>query len=496
MSPWARLPARIRLTLWYVLLLAATQAALGLAIDWLLEQAIYDSADDLLRTKATAVQTEVDVVRSRVSLDTKGTEAGEMPPIAVGLDLVRLWDRDQRLVYETSLLAGLPTPDAEALARALDDRPEVTTARAADGTPVRLYLEAAYGDRKAAVGVIQVGRSDAEIEALLARMRLLKVGGLAAALLLACGGGYFLAGRALAPVDRITAAAERIGAEDLSRRLALRLPNDELGRLVRAFDGMIDRLDRAFQRQRQFTADASHELRTPLAIIRSEVELARGRARRPAEDARVLESVAREADRLVRLVEDLLTLARADAGQELLLGPLDLEEAIAEAGERIAPLASAREVRLVVTIDEAPPVRGDAVLLGRLLLNLLDNAVRHTPPGGEVRLSLGPAPDGALLRVADTGEGIPAEHLPRIFERFYRADPARGRAAGGSGLGLAICDWIARAHGGQLEVASQPGRGTTFTLRLPAAPPPASQADRAKGPTSAPTDPAVPSTTR
>jgi heavy metal sensor kinase len=268
-------------------------------------------------------------------------------------------------------------------------------------------------------------------------------------------------------VDRITRAAERISAEDLSRRLALPLPDDELGRLASAFDAMIARLDDAFQRQRRFTADASHELRTPLAAMRARADVALTRPRAQGYYVEVIAAMREESERLSNLADSLLMLARADSGHLPELADADLAEVLAEVGEHAAARARERGIVLEVTLTQTTLVRGNATWLRQLVLNLLDNAFRHTPPGGRVTLALQPAPDGAVLTVADTGDGIPPEHLPHIFERFYRADPGRARAAGGSGLGLAICDWIARAHGTRLDVQSAPGSGTTFTLQLP-----------------------------
>jgi signal transduction histidine kinase len=314
------------------------------------------------------------------------------------------------------------------------------------------------------------------------RLRWLGLAGLALALVLAGLGGAFLARRALAPIDRVTRAAELIGAEDLARRLDLDLPNDEIGRLARAFDGMIGRLDAAFERQRRFTADASHEIRTPLGIIRSQLDVALAHPRTPEQYARVLGDVRDATDRLARLAERLLTLARADAGEALTLIPVDVQDVVAEAAASVAAQARELGVRLDVRLGEAPGVQGDPVWLMQLLLNLLDNALRHTPPGGQVTLTLEASADGSggdrssdggvRVSVADTGEGIAPEHLPRLFERFYRVDAARARSSGGAGLGLAICSWVARAHGGRLDASSAAGVGTTMTLWLPAAPVP------------------------
>ena len=465
---WRRLPARARLALWYAGFLAATVIVLGTGVLWLVERALYATADDVLRGESAAVQADTDVENGRLALDSETVRGTDLPAVAAGLDVVRLWDRRGRLNFQREGLAGLATPDDATIQAVLGDAQRFDTVRAADGTTVRLYIEPIRNDKDKIIGVVQVGRSQAEIEAVLRQIQIVGSGGLLVALVLAGVGGSFLAGRALAPVDRIRQAAEQIGAGDLGQRLALPLPDDELGRLARAFDGMIGRLDEAFQRQRRFTADAAHELRTQLSIISARAEAARGRPREPEYDRRVLDDVYEESQRLRGLVESLLTLARIDAGQPLTLGPVDLEDLVAATAERIAPRAHERGLELRTLIEETAPVAGDHTWLTQLLLNLLDNAVRHTPPGGRVTLSLEPAPDGVAVRVADTGEGIATEHLPHVFERFYRADRARTRASGGTGLGLAICGWVAEAHHGRLMVESDLGHGTVFTLWLPA----------------------------
>ena len=317
------------------------------------------------------------------------------------------------------------------------------------------------------VGAVAVGRSEAEINALLARLRVLGLGGLAVALAAAWAGGTFLAARALRPVDRITRTAEQIGAEDLSLRLEARGVDDELGRLTSAFNGMIDRLERAFQRQQRFTADASHELRTPLAVIRSLAEVALTSPRDKSYNDRTYASICEESERLTHLVESLLTLARADEGHLPMLVGVDVDEIAMDAAARIVERARRQNVMLTVVPSDGYEVRGGASLLTQLVLNLLDNALRHNRPAARITLSVEAVDDGVSLVVADTGSGIAAEHLPRLFERFYRVDQARSRAMGGFGLGLAICEWIARVHAGRLAVESQVGIGTTFRLWLP-----------------------------
>jgi heavy metal sensor kinase len=464
--PWRRLPARARLTLWYILLLLGTEVLLGLGTYSLIARALYANLDSVLKVQAAAVLTETDYEKGRLAFDTHHLPPDQMPPVAAGLDLVRLWDVQQHLVYQSARRPDVPPPDQDTLSAALEGWAVVATASAGDRSSVRVRTQGAWMDGVLR-GAVEVGRSEAEIGALLEQLQLLELGALTAAAGLACAGGYFLASRALAPIDRITRAAQHIGAENLSQRLALALPDDELGRLARAFDDMIQRLEQAFARQRRFTADASHELRTPLAILRSQAELALGRPRDPAYDAEAFHGIRDEIDRLTQVVESLLLLARADADGAVSLTPLDLEELLAETAERVAARARERGIRLELRIGETPQIRGNAALLAQLLLNLLDNALRHTPSGGQITLGVRTSSDGVRVEVTDSGIGIAPEHLPHVLERFYRADPARSRARGGSGLGLAICDWIARVHDGRLELLSQPGRGTTARICLP-----------------------------
>jgi len=287
-------------------------------------------------------------------------------------------------------------------------------------------------------------------------------------LLVASAGGLFLAGRALDPIDGITRAAAAIGADDLSQRLHFRGSLDEVGRLAATFDRMLDRLDRAFRRQRQFTADASHELRTPLTMLASQIDVALERKRTPADYEALLRSLREDAARMTQLVSELLTLARADAGQQLLTREeLDLGVLVNSVVQAMQPLALQRGVRLAEHAQPRVTISGDQTRLSQLLINLVDNALRYTSAGGNVNVAVKEQAGWAELRVEDTGIGIAAEHLPHLFERFYRADPARARADGGSGLGLAIAQWITQAHAGQITVESEFGRGSTFTVRIP-----------------------------
>jgi two-component system OmpR family sensor kinase len=317
---------------------------------------------------------------------------------------------------------------------------------------------------------VRLGQSLAALERARARLLLILGISIPVALLLSSFGGLVLANQALSPVDRITKAAEEIGAGDLSKRVPTPSKMDEIGRLAATFNQMISRLQAAFERQKQFTSDASHELRTPLAVLRGDIEIALRRERTAEEYQRTLASNLEEIIRLSRLVEDLLMLARADAGRvELRCEELNLNELCHKMTEYISPLAEQREQTLHY---DAPPnpvrVNADVQRIKQLLLNLLDNAIKYTEPRGTITLKVTTEENDAVMSVSDTGRGIPAEDLPHVFDRFFRRSAKTSdRSAPGSGLGLSIVKWIVEAHGGKIEVQSQLGTGTTFTVRLP-----------------------------
>jgi heavy metal sensor kinase len=297
------------------------------------------------------------------------------------------------------------------------------------------------------------------------------------ALLLASAGGYFLARKSLAPVVAMSRQAGRIGAANLHARLAVQNEKDELGHLAQSFNSLLDRLSESFERQRRFMADASHELRTPVAILRGEAEVALSQQARSLEEYREsLGVLHHEAERLTHIVEDLFTLTRADAGQYP-LQPRDfyLEELVGECVHSARTLALAKKISLNFEEASESPIRADESLLRRMILNLLDNAIKYTPEGGRVTVTCRRAADEYVLSITDTGGGIPADLQPRIFERFFRADKARSRSendGGGAGLGLSISRWIAEAHHGRLELTRSNSSGSTFTAYLPAGPTP------------------------
>jgi two-component system, OmpR family, sensor kinase len=292
------------------------------------------------------------------------------------------------------------------------------------------------------------------------------------ALLLASAGGYFLARKSLTPVAAMATQARGMGASRLSDRLEVANPRDELGTLALSFNELLDRLEKSFEQQRRFVADASHELRTPVAILQGETEVTLSRTDRTPEEYRETLGILREeSHRLAHIIEDLFTLTRADAGQyPLQLREVYLDELAADVLRRTRSLAIAKGITLTSAIQPEMALQADEHLLRRMLLNLMDNAIKYTPPAGKVHVECRREGTDYALRVTDTGGGIPGELQPRIFERFFRADKARSRSegdTGGAGLGLSIALWIAEAHHGRLELTSSDATGTSFTVWLP-----------------------------
>ena len=345
-----------------------------------------------------------------------------------------------------------------------------------------LFVVTPVAVHESVTGWLLLGRpldAEGQLPRLLVTLLLASLG----TLLVAAGGGYWLAGRAMRPVQTITRAARDISETDLSRRLNLHT-GDELGELAGTFDQMLARLQAAFDRQRRFTADASHELRTPLTIVGLEVTRALQARRSLQEYERVLRVIQSESAFMTRLVNQLLTLARLEAGQAALKqDEVDLSDVALEVVERLAPVAAGRQVELVAGDLPELKVHGDRQHLLQMVTNLVENAVKYAQgEAPRVQVSTGRQGGQAWVRVEDNGPGIASEHLPHLFERFCRVDKARSRGhdadgdgdgdgeSTGSGLGLAIVQWIAQAHGGHVIVRSQAGQGSTFQVNLPAVP--------------------------
>ncbi|MBX7215244.1 MAG: HAMP domain-containing histidine kinase [Thermoflexales bacterium] len=368
-------------------------------------------------------------------------------------------------IVTTTRGLALPIPDADQLARAGRGANAPIVTRGAGGNALWMLLPARSNPGEAAA-ILQVGTDLSATDGALRTLALALAVSVAVVVIATTALGVTVTRRALGPLDRVVNASARIAGGDLSQRVGLS-GSDELGRLGASFDGMVTRLESAFAAQKRFVADAAHELRTPLTVMSGSIDLLRmGVAEGdPQTTTRLLNNLDVELDRVTRLSNDLLTLSVLDAQPRLSLQPLDLSALLRNVAERYTPALSAHAFDLRVA--DGLRARGDEDRLRQVFVNLLDNARKHTPAGG--RITLGAAAEAGNVRVwvEDTGAGIPEEALPHLFDRFYRVDDARARAAGGSGLGLAICRAITDAHAGQIGVSSTPGKGSTFWVTLP-----------------------------
>lgn len=353
------------------------------------------------------------------------------------------------------------------LSRARLGKMTYTTMRAAGLHPVRCLTFPVLANGKL-VQTVQVAASLEGATDTLERLLLIFGISIPLSLFLLGYGGWFLAGRALKPVDLITRSAKKITAENLSHRLEVVNPNDEIGRLAETFNHTLARLENSFRRTRQFSADVSHELRTPLTILRGETEVGIKWVKEPEEFRELLQSNLDEIKRMSDIIEYLLELSRAEeGGLKLELLEIDLQSILDELVHQRTILAREKELQINLKITGQVFVMGDWMRLRQVFANLIDNAIKYTPPGGAITVSLGKDNGKARVEVIDTGIGIPAEDIPYIFDRFYRVDKARNRADGGSGLGLSLVRSFTEAHGGTIEVVSRVGSGSTFIVILP-----------------------------
>ena len=464
---------RARLTIWYVGLLAIILIAFALVIYTLQQRSALGEVDAELQTYTRALISVAsrDLLIKYVNGTAPDmTPRGEVVPTFTGSQLfVQFSDLFGQLGTQSPKLRDEHIPlDDEMREWANQGRATKRTVELPNGTLLRVYTEPVIVDNLV-IGYIQVARTINAVADSLKRLATLLVVGIGLALALAGLVGVLLAEAALRPIDSVTQTALRITqTDDLSRRIQLppSAPQDEVGRLASTFNLMLDRIEILFETQQRFIADVSHELRTPLTTIRGNLALIK---RSGEVDPDSLAAMEGEADRMARLVRDLLLLAQADAGVTLQRSTVELDSLLLEVYRqtRIIAQQTGSGVTVRLGAEDQATVQGDADRLRQLLLNLAENAVKYTPPGGHVTLGLVRQDGWVKVTVSDTGIGIPAEDVPHIFERFYRVDKARSREKGGTGLGLSIAQWIAQAHGGRLDVASLVGQGTTFALSLP-----------------------------
>ena len=458
-----RLPIRWRLTVWFTALLGLVLLLFGGALFGGLRLRLYQDFDDQLRNQAAVMVATVRFQAGQPDLTAIASDA------ALDEYYIRLVAADGRPLSELGGEPGGLALDPALVTAALAGATGFSSLRVAGDEVLRVItVPVRRGGGGAIVGVLQVGLSRDDLdEALTEFLTILAVTG-PLALIVAAVAGSILAGRALAPVAAITTLAARIGGDDLHARLGLDLPDDELGHLARTFDQMLARIEDAFVRQRRFTGDAAHELRTPLSLMRTELDLALARPRTVEEYQAALSDLDLDLERLTSLVTSLLALARSDTGQLVVeFAPFDLADTVSLVLDQFAGAAAAAGVTLRDESHPAPLI-GDSSQLIQVLVNLVDNALAHTANGGGIVAGCASAGELVRLWVTDTGVGIAPEHQARVFDRFYRVDAGRTRTEGGAGLGLAICQAIVEAHGGTIALASEPGRGTTVDVRLPA----------------------------
>ena len=474
------------MTVWYATALILSIAVFAIVLYFARRSATYQDLDRRIQSEAdltAGILAESYHARGvLVEKDTAGRPV-LTPEVAAVLEVVPdfllVTSRDGRLLFAS--------PDARALTFAEFEQlnaiagPPITGGGASHlpgrfriepNGPTMHYIVRAVPDAGDQFGAIFAGANTRTAELRLEQLLLTIVIAFFVGVVPAILVGGWIAGRALEPVDRmITEVREITDGRSLHRRLAVPMERDELGRLAETLNQMMTRLERSFSALRRFTADASHELKTPLTVVRAGVERAITRPDMPPETLAALEETLQEVNRMTELLESLLTLARADEGRaDLHRESVDLRDIIAEAGETGELLAEHAGVGIDIRLPSEPLVLPvDRSRIRQLALNLIENAVKYTPRGGQVSVELGTNDGRAVFTVADTGIGIAPGDLPHVFDRFWRADSARTRTSerAGTGLGLAICKWIAEAHGGTIEVQSRPGRGTTFTVGLP-----------------------------
>lgn len=466
MTIFRSLPIRWRLTIWYVSLLAVTLAVFAAAVTIGLRIFLQRSLDNTLDDQAALLTESVNFE------DGEATIGDRRIRNRPGEQLVRLVDRERNLLNDSSSFLDELSMDDDGLELALDGQRDIRW-RMVQDERMRVLSQPVMIDDEV-VAAVQVGLSADSSQSILEQTVLLITTSGAIVIVCSVVGGVWLARRTLRPIDRMTRLAARIGDHDLSQRISPPSADDELGRLALTFNAMLDRLEAAMNRQRQFTASASHELRTPLAMMQSQIELALARERQPEDDAQVLSSLHADVERLTRISNTLLSLSRSDSGEiELANEPVDLSGLLELVGEQYEPLASKSGIDL--SIDAEPvDIRGDEDRLVQMLVNLVDNAFQHTPAGRGVWLSCRSTSDSATVSVVDEGSGIDPAQLPYVFERFYRADSGRYSGHNGAGLGLSITRTIVDAHGGSIDIYSEEGAGTTVAVSLPRNGPPGS----------------------
>lgn len=459
-----RLPIRARLTAWYVLLVAVIVTGVGAFVVVRLRADLIRDIDRSEESSAGEITQGYRQEGDKEFYDVSNTVLRVLPVGTSGAQLLDVGGR-VRLTYGNRVARG-PMIGRRAQRRSLAGR-RIHQSVSLGRRDERFRVFAVPVARGTRTQLLVIAKSLGDVNRSVDRVIFLLALGGGAALVLTAAGGWWLARKALAPVARMTSQAQRIGIDRLDDRVPVPRVADELAELAHTLNGMLERLQRGVSEQHRLVADASHELRTPLAVMRSELDVSLMDPSLPANAHAVLASSREEVERMSRTVEDLLTLARVDAGRlELLRMPVALSKVAEGAAGFLGPMAHTQGVTINVA-GIAPHVSGDPERLGQVMANLVQNAVAHSGRGDAVHVGVWENETEVGVTVRDKGPGIPTSAQAHVFERFYRVDAARSRDDGGSGLGLAICREIIHAHSGRIWLESQQGRGSAFSFSLP-----------------------------
>jgi heavy metal sensor kinase len=458
-----KLSIGVRLTLWYLLLFAAAQLVFGTGMWFFARRSLYRITDDALQAQIDDLTNFLEAQKKNATVTKLQEEVAEAYLLEHSGDYLQIYDdTDSAWIFRADFLRQHALEPAT---NGLLTQPWYRDEQL--GRSLRFVTQKIHANGR--VFTVQMGLPIDQVNQTLVLFRgyLLMLAPLL--LLAAASGGFWLSRKALSPVDAITRTARTVNATNLSDRLERLTTGDELQRLSDTLNEMLGRIEQAFIRVTQFTADASHELRTPISLIRTEAEIALRRSRGDAEYREALRHILLEAERTSALVEELLSLARADSGRETLrISSVHLSTIVRVVSEQWRELMAARNLTFTCDVtDEEITILGDRNALQRLLTVLLDNAAKYTPSPGTVELHLELKGELAAIRVSDSGIGIALEDQPKIFDRFYRADKARSRNLGGAGIGLAIAQWIVQQHKGSITVQSSLAKGSTFLVQLP-----------------------------
>jgi heavy metal sensor kinase len=455
------LPLRVRLTAWYFLVLGLAFSAFSFLAFFEVRGSIHSAVDEGLRDRAAEIR---ELLERQLPPELVKHELAEGSGLRGEDDILEIAETNGEWEYSsaTAIHFGLSLPTA----RTATEKFHFSTMYSMD-KPLRVLNGRIPIDQKAYA--LMIAAPVDEFYEAINRFKLTLLLSVPALLLIASAGAYWLSRKAIAPVGEIARAANSIRENELSKRLPVPQTGDELQSLSETLNELFGRLERAFRRISEFTADASHELRTPVALMRTRTEIALRKPRSEAEYRETIVRIHTELERTSVLIENLMTLARADSGSETVqLTSLDMNEVLQEILEPARLLANGKSIHYEQTLPKTPVlVSGNAALLRRLFLILIDNAVKYSPREGRISVVLDTSNDFAVTEIHDNGIGISASDLPHIFERFYRSDSSRSRESGGTGLGLSIAKWIADAHKGEISVASTIGKGSVFQVRIP-----------------------------